>query len=134
MLEETSSGLDIYNILLENCSAVVVLPHHLGPSIRRAPFPLSFLLTKSSVILGLYLPINSIIYHIWEFGKILVVILSYFYLGSWRFFNRRIGLIYKLDEDPDEKGVGLIEYAESQEKEYIEALLEVINKYQAKRV
>ncbi len=32
----------IYKTLAENCSAVVVLPHHLGPSIKTAPFPSSF--------------------------------------------------------------------------------------------
>ena len=36
------------------CSAVVVLPHHLGPSIKTAPIPDSFRCNSLSAILGLY--------------------------------------------------------------------------------
>ena len=35
-------------------SAVVVLPHHFGPSIRTAPFAWSFFSSKASIILRLY--------------------------------------------------------------------------------
>ena len=48
------SGSSIYKTLAENCSAVVVLPHHLGPSIKTAPFPSSFRFSISSATLFLY--------------------------------------------------------------------------------
>ena len=45
------SGSSIYKMLAATCSAVVVFPHHLGPSIRTAPFPSSFRFRMSSAIL-----------------------------------------------------------------------------------
>lgn len=35
-------GLSIYKILFACCSAVVVFPHHLGPSIKIAPLLANF--------------------------------------------------------------------------------------------
>ena len=47
------SGSSIYKMLAASCSAVVVLPHHLGPSISTAPLPSSFRIRISSAILFL---------------------------------------------------------------------------------
>ena len=48
--EEASA---MYKILAANCSAVVVFPHHLGPSITTAPLPSNFRFRISSAILFL---------------------------------------------------------------------------------
>jgi len=44
--------------LLANCFAVVVLPHHLGPSIRTAPFPRTLRSRSLSAIRCLYFTIT----------------------------------------------------------------------------
>lgn len=43
------------NVLWASCEAVVVLPHHLGPSIKTAPFPASFLSRSLSAMRFLYI-------------------------------------------------------------------------------
>ena len=53
-LDSNEAGLSIYRMLRACCSAVVVLPHHLGPSIRTAPLLLSFFSKMPSAILCLY--------------------------------------------------------------------------------
>ena len=57
------SGSSIYKILEASCSAVVVLPHHLGPSISTAPFPSSLRFRISSAILFLYFFIRKTSLH-----------------------------------------------------------------------
>ena len=63
------SGSSMYNTLAASCSAVVVLPHHFGPSISTAPCPSSFRFKISSAILFLYFfigitPFHFIVYSI----------------------------------------------------------------------
>lgn len=53
------SGSSIYKILAASCSAVVVFPHHFGPSISTAPLPSNFRIRISSAILFLYLFIRN---------------------------------------------------------------------------
>ena len=48
------SGSSIYTMLLACCSAVVVLPHHLGPCINTPPTPISRRVNNWSAIRGLY--------------------------------------------------------------------------------
>lgn len=55
-------GSSVDRMLFETCSAVVVLPHHLGPSINTAPLPLSFLFRAESTICGLYENVPSSIF------------------------------------------------------------------------
>lgn len=47
-------GSSIYNMAEACCDAVVVLPHHLAPSISTAPIPERRRLSILSAILGLY--------------------------------------------------------------------------------
>ena len=60
MFCSTSSGFPIYKTLAACRSAVVVFPHHFGPSISTAPFPLSLRSNNVSAILFLYCPIYSL--------------------------------------------------------------------------
>jgi len=53
-LVSNEAGLSIYRILFACCSAVVVFPHHLGPSIKIAPLLASFFVSIWSAILCLY--------------------------------------------------------------------------------
>lgn len=53
------SGSSIYKMLAASCSAVVVFPHHFGPSISTAPLPSNFRIRISSAILFLYLFIRN---------------------------------------------------------------------------
>jgi hypothetical protein len=46
--------LAMYNVLAANCSAVVVFPHHLGPSISTAPLPANLRINILSAIRSLY--------------------------------------------------------------------------------
>ena len=50
----SEAGLSIYKMLFACCSAVVVFPHHLGPSISIAPLLASFFASIWSAILCLY--------------------------------------------------------------------------------
>ena len=93
------SGSSMYRTLAAICSAVVVLPHHLGPSIRTAPFPSSFLARISSAILFLYSFIsitsnfNPFIYSIHNFRENTIPFgrLAEYYSGDWRKTVREIG-------------------------------------------
>ena len=89
----------MYRTLAAICSAVVVLPHHLGPSIRTAPFPSSFLARISSAILFLYSFIsitsnfNPFIYSIHNFRENTIPFgrLAEYHSGDWRNIIREIG-------------------------------------------
>ena len=62
--------------LLACCRAVVVLPHHFGPSINTAPLPASLRASSLSAILGLYiLPIFRLLLNLT--AKILIIIELY---------------------------------------------------------
>ena len=68
----SDAGLSIYNMLLACCSAVVVLPHHLGPSIKMAPLLANFLASILSAILGLYsIWLNLLVFRCKDMKKVL---------------------------------------------------------------
>ena len=72
----TFSGSCMYKILLANCDAVVVFPHHLAPSINTAPLLSSFSRKILSTILVLYCFIPYIKNKNRYFGNILIGILA----------------------------------------------------------
>lgn len=80
-------GLSIYKMLFACCSAVVVFPHHLGPSINMAPLLANFFASIWSAILCLYsISSNDLIYS--------CKYTSFFcYFLSWRIFISSVGAI-----------------------------------------
>ena len=77
--------------------AVVVLPHHFGPSITTAPFASNFACKIRSTTLALYslmivTPLPSA-YPLFRTRAILFGDLAVFRSAFWRYFVRRLGLI-----------------------------------------
>ena len=77
--------------------AVVVLPHHFGPSITTAPFASNFACKIRSTTLALYslmivTPLPSA-YPLFRTRAILFGDLAVFRSACWRYFVRRLGLI-----------------------------------------
>jgi hypothetical protein len=77
------SGSCIYRTLFAICSAVLVFPHHFGPSIETAPIASSADANFASASLGKYLLFNEITFidYMRTFGiiKYLLLKLSYIY-------------------------------------------------------
>ena len=99
-LVSNEAGLSIYRILLAYCSAVVVFPHHLGPSIKIAPLLANFFASIWSAILCLYsifqIFVDShakiqLFFNISSVGWILFPQLAEFCFLSWPYFVSSIG-------------------------------------------
>ena len=91
----------MYNMLLACCSAVVVFPHHFGPSISTAPFEASLSANILSAILLLYSIVLQLIssyanvqikIRISAVGTILFPQLARFHFRSWRVFTSSVGV------------------------------------------
>ena len=93
-LVSNDAGLSIYRILLACCSAVVVFPHHFGPSIKIAPLLASFFANIWSAILCLYSIFSNIDY---TYAKIQLFFifpqLAVFYFLSWLCFVSSVGCV-----------------------------------------
>ena len=86
-LVSSDAGLSIYNTLPAYCSAVVVLPHHLGPSMSTAPLLANFLASTLSAIRCLY-----------SISAILLIIIGkdtkdYSHFLSWPCFISSVGRV-----------------------------------------
>ena len=95
------SGSSIYKTLAASCSAVVVLPHHLGPSIKTAPFLSNFRTKISSAILFLYffmystsLLSHKLYYTISKTFTTFFRRLAHYFSDDWRIIFPMIGVFF----------------------------------------